>query len=247
MRPADADAAPGLRDEHPRHPQRPDAHEDVGVEGDEVTDLEVAVDHQVAAVPEDHHQRDRRQEVEERQEARSQPRRLQRAVEDRVGLRFESLDLELLGPEALHHTDAGDRLLDDAGHVAQLLLQLEHDRCDPLREAGRRDVEERQHPERQQRQRDALQHHHDDDRGHDEERRGEERQQDDDGVDLLDVGVGPRHELAGLGLVVEREVQPLEVRRTGAGAGRSRRGTRCGTRRSDGRRCRTPAPRRRAR
>ena len=29
---------------------------------------------------------------------------------------------------------------------------------------------------------------------------------------MLDVGVGARHELAGLGLVVEREVQPLEVR-----------------------------------
>ena len=33
-----------------------------------------------------------------------------------------------------------------------------------------------------------------------------------DWLDLLDVGVGARHELTGLGLVVEREVQALEVR-----------------------------------
>ena len=32
------------------------------------------------------------------------------------------------------------------------------------------------------------------------------------GLDLLDVGVRPRHELTGLGLVVEREVQALQVR-----------------------------------
>ena len=33
----------------------------------------------------------------------------------------------------------------------------------------------------------------------------------DEVLDLLQVGVGPAHQLAGLGPVVEREVQPLEV------------------------------------
>ena len=40
---------------------------------------------------------------------------------------------------------------------------------------------------------------------------GERDQHDHDHVDLVDVGVRAGHELAGLGLVVEREVQPLEV------------------------------------
>ena len=30
-------------------------------------------------------------------------------------------------------------------------------------------------------------------------------------LDLLEVGVGPAHQLTGLGAVVEREVEPLEV------------------------------------
>ena len=42
--------------------------------------------------------------------------------------------------------------------------------------------------------------------------RDRERDQQHDRVDLLDVGVRVGHELAGLRLVVEREVQPLQVR-----------------------------------
>jgi len=38
-----------------------------------------------------------------------------------------------------------------------------------------------------------------------------ERDEDDGLVDLEDVGVRPGHELARLGLVVERECMPLEV------------------------------------
>ena len=38
-----------------------------------------------------------------------------------------------------------------------------------------------------------------------------ERDQHDERLDLLEVGVGPAHQLAGLGLVVEGEVQALEV------------------------------------
>ena len=52
---------------------------------------------------------------------------------------------------------------------------------------------------------------HDDHDHRDDARRGE-RDQDHDGLDLLDVGVRPGHQLAGLRLVVEREVQPLQVR-----------------------------------
>ncbi len=38
-----------------------------------------------------------------------------------------------------------------------------------------------------------------------------ERDHHDERLDLLEVGVGPAHQLTGLGAVVEREVEPLEV------------------------------------
>ena len=135
----------------------------------------------------------------------------ERLVEHVVGLGFEALGLQALRPEALHDADARDRLLDDARQVAELLLELQRDRGDAVREAGRGDVEQGQRTEGEQGEGDALRHHHDDDGDDDEQRRREERQQDHDLVDLLDVGVGTRHQLTGLRLVVEREVQLLEV------------------------------------
>jgi hypothetical protein len=60
------------RDHHPAHAQRPDEHEDVRVEGDELADLHLAVEHEVAAVPEDHHEGDGRKEVDEGQERGTQ-------------------------------------------------------------------------------------------------------------------------------------------------------------------------------
>ena len=43
------------------------------------------------------------------------------------------------------------------------------------------------------------------------ETRDRERDEDHDRLDLVDVGVRAGHQLAGLRLVVEREVQPLQV------------------------------------
>ena len=51
-----------------------------------------------------------------------------------------------------------------------------------------------------------------DDRDHLDRARDRQRHEQDDVVDLLDVGVRVRHQLAGLRLVVEREVQALEMR-----------------------------------
>ena len=53
---------------------------------------------------------------------------------------------------------------------------------------------------------------HDDHRGHRQDARDRQRDQQHDLVDLLDVGVRVRHQLAGLRVVVEREVQALQVR-----------------------------------
>ena len=53
-----------LGDEHAGHPQRPDEHEDVGIEGGEPADREMPGEHLVAPEPDDHDQADRRQQVE---------------------------------------------------------------------------------------------------------------------------------------------------------------------------------------
>ena len=53
---------------------------------------------------------------------------------------------------------------------------------------------------------------HDDDGDHRQDAGDRQRDQQHDVVDLLDVGVRVRHQLAGLRAVVEREVQTLQVR-----------------------------------
>ena len=75
-----------------------------------------------------------------------------------------------------------------------------------------RDVEQRQRGEREEREARAARDEDDRDRDHLDRARDRERDQQHDVVDLLDVGVGVGHELAGLRPVVEREVQRLEVR-----------------------------------
>jgi hypothetical protein len=201
-----------LAEEHAGHPQRPDEHEDVGVERDDRAELDLSLQHQRAAVAENGDEPHRGQQVDERQEPGSKPGGFERAVEDPVGAVVELGRLDRLGPEALHDPDAGERLLHHARELGELLLQVEAHRLHPLGEERGRDVEERQRAQREQCQQRAREH---DDRDHRDEHqraRHREREQDDDGVHLLDVGIGPGHELPGLGLVVEREVQPLQVR-----------------------------------
>jgi hypothetical protein len=81
---------------------------------------------------------------------------------DVVGLDGEFGGLHLLGAEALHHTHAGDRLLDHRGELGLLGLHREDGRMDGLREAPGRPVDERQRRERHQRQQrigDEQDHH----------------------------------------------------------------------------------------
>ena len=189
-----------------------DQHHDVEVEGDEVADLEVAVEHLMAAVPEDGGERERGEEVERGQEAGPQASGDERAFEHRVGFGVEAVDLELLGAETLDRADAGHRLLDDGRQVAELLLLFQADGREPSREAGGHHVEQWQRAEREQREHRARQHHHDDHADEDEEARQADRTERQPLADLVEVGVGVGHELPGLRLVVVREVQQLQVR-----------------------------------
>ena len=202
-----------LGDEHARHAQRPDEHEHVRVEGDDVAELELAVEDEVAAVPEDGDEGERSagsRRAAGRSRGGAPPAasgRARRRPRGRGGR-----DCSPSAPKPFTDAHAGDALLDHAREVAELLLQAEGHGLDLLREARRRHVEERQRAQREHGEHHVLQRHHDDDGDQDERARDRERDEDHDLVDLLDVAVRARHELAGLGLVVEREVQSLEVR-----------------------------------
>src|SRR5207244_10021505 len=102
---------------------------------DDVAELELAVKHEVSAVPEDGDERECGQEIDEGQEAGAEPRRLQGTVAHLVGFVVELAFLEAFGSEALDGAHAGDALLDHGGEVAELRLQLGRDRLHALAEA----------------------------------------------------------------------------------------------------------------
>ena len=172
----------------------------------------MTVQHLMAAVPKDRDHRHRRQEIDEWHEAGAQPGGGERAVQDRVGFGLQATNLLLLGAESLHDADAGETLLDDARNVCEFLLQREVHRRDPMRKPRGRDVEERQRAQCEDGEDHVLGQHDDEHAAHREQTRDRQRDEDDDGLHLLNIGVRPRHELTGLRLVMEREVQALEVR-----------------------------------
>ncbi len=201
----------GLGDDHPQHPQGPDEQHDVDVEGHERAEAEAAVEHLVAAVAEHRDQADVGQQLHRRQVGGPHPGRRHRLAVDVVGLVPQPVGLALLGAEPLDHADARHRLLDHRGQLRRFALDGHGRHVEAAREALAHPVEEREAPQRQHRQ-DGV------DEGQDHRHRGDghhvgdgQRDQHDELLDLLQVGVGPAHELAGLVLVVEREVQPLEV------------------------------------
>jgi hypothetical protein len=119
--------------------------------------------------------------------------------------------LHVLGTEPLDHPHAGDRLLDHGRQLCRLALDAHDVGEQAAREPGGQDVEEGQGPEREDGE-DRVDGGEDDGDGQDGHRvRDGERDQHHEQLHLLQVGVGSAHELAGLGLVVEREVQALQV------------------------------------
>ena len=201
-----------LTHEHPDHAQRPDEHEDEEVRGDDVADGQLVVEHLMPAVPQDADEAEGRQQVDEGHEVRAQACLVHRAVVDTVGLRREPGPLHALDPEALDHTHARDTFLDDSREVRQLLLELHADRVHAVVEPGGGEVEQGQETEREQRESRTPQQQNHGDRDHLDGARDRQRHEQHDVVYLLNIGVRVGHQLAGLRLVVEREVQALEVR-----------------------------------
>ena len=125
---ADAPARPAWATIIPSIRKRPDQQHDVGVEGDEVAELELAVEHEVAAVAEHRDQPEVRQQLERRPVAGADPGRLERDLVEVVGLGAEPCGLDVLGAEPLDHPHARHRLLDHRGELGRLLLDADHRR-----------------------------------------------------------------------------------------------------------------------
>ncbi len=201
----------GLRDDHAEHPQRPDQQRDVDVERHQLTEAQLPVDDEVAAVGEHQHQADVGQQVEERDEAATDAGGEQRHVVEVAGRDAQLPGLHRLGAEALDDAHPRHGLLDDLGERRRLALHAHHGRVQPRGEALRQHVEQREAAHRED-----GQHHvdaeHDDGRGqHGDEVGHRERDHHHEVHDLLQVGVGPAHQLTGLRVVVVGEVQPLQV------------------------------------
>ncbi len=165
----------------------------------------------MAAVAEDQDQAQVRQQLHARQVAGSDPGRPHGCLVHVVRLRVETIGLERLRAEPLDHPHTGDALLHDAGQLGGLALDRHGLRVEARGEALAEPVQERQRPECQRRE-DGVDeeedHRH---RDHRHRVRDGERDEDDEVLDLLEIGVGPAHQLTRLRAVVEGEVEPLYV------------------------------------
>ena len=170
-------------------------------------------EHLVPAVPEDADEAERGQQVDERHEARPQPGLVHRAVVDAVGLgrragraacRSTPKPFTTRTPVTLSSTTPDTSESSFCSCIPTGYMRWLKRVAEKL-SSGSRPSANSASPGLRSTQ-------DDDDRGHLDRARDRQRDEQDDVVDLLDVGVRVRHQLAGLGLVVEREVQALEVR-----------------------------------
>jgi hypothetical protein len=165
----------------------------------------------VAADAEHQDEADGRRQVHGRQVAASHARRIERCRPHVLRPLAEPSRLHGLGAKALHDAHARDGLLDHRGQIRRPGLHRHHGRMDAAREPLGEDVDERQRQERAERQsRVQGQEDHGDARGQGDVRH-RERDHDDEHLHLLQVVAGPAHELAGLRLVVEADVEGLQV------------------------------------
>ena len=163
------------------------------------------------AVPQYEDQADVGQQLHGRQVAGPNLSGLDRRVVHIVGLAMEASGLHRFGAEALDDPHAAHGLLDHRCQLGRLALDRHGRGVQAGRETLAEVVEQRQRSQGEQRE-NRIDHHEDHgDCAHRDEVRDGEWDEDDEGLDLLQVGVGPAHEIARLHLVVEREVEALCV------------------------------------
>ena len=107
----------GHHQEEAEHPERGLEHDDVGVEGDQGPDLDLAVDGQPPAVGQHGGQADPGQVLHERGVGGPGVGLAHVGPAQALGGPGQPGDLALLGGEGLHDADAVDVLVDDGGHV----------------------------------------------------------------------------------------------------------------------------------
>ena len=170
------------------------------------------VDRLAAADEQQRREAELRQEADERGVERAQPGGDHRLVEHARDRLAEAPQLALLLRERLHHADAADVLLGLGGELGDPLLDLLRRRPVALAVAVRDPDHERGGGERDQREARIEGEHHDR-RDHDRDRRLDQEDQPvaQEEADRLEVDGRARHQLAGLLLVEEGELERLEV------------------------------------
>ena len=108
----------------PEHAHRPDQHDQVGVEGGEVTEGERAVDHLAPADEQHDSEPEVGQEGDHRVVERAQPGREHVLVEDAPDPLAEALEHVFLAGERLDDPHPGDRFLRFDGQLGDPLLDL---------------------------------------------------------------------------------------------------------------------------
>ena len=197
---------------HAEHPHRPGEDHQVGVEGGEVAEAEVAVDHHPPA--DQQHQGDPElgQEADQRREEGLQPGRVDALVEDPADRALEAVQLVFLAGERLDDADPGDVLLGFRGQLGDPLLDLlQGGAGDAVVARGGVD-DQRRRDQGDQRQQRVDRDHDDRDQGDRQQVLGDEDQPvAEEEADRLQVDRRPRHQLAGLLAVEEAELEPLQV------------------------------------
>ncbi len=192
----------GRRDELP----------DVGGEGEEGAEADLAAQGQPAAEGEDRHLAERRDRLQQRLVARGQPDRPHLRAVEVLGGRGDPFELAPLLAERLHHADAVDRLVDDLDHLAFALLGVPGGGEDPRPHPVGDGEQEGRDDQADQRQRRREPQHHAERQHQQEEVAAHHRDEHQEALDQGGVGAGAGDELPGRHPVEGGEVHVLEVR-----------------------------------
>ena len=129
---------------------------EVAVEGDQLAEREVALDHLAAAVPEQQQHRHVGQEGDQRDVDGAQAGGRHAGLEHRRAALAELLQLVVLTREDAHDARAGHVLLGRRGHVGDLLLHVLEHRLQLAAEAHRHDQQEGEEGQGDERQLQSM-------------------------------------------------------------------------------------------
>ncbi len=197
---------------HAERAQRADEHVQQQVEGRELAERQVGVDDGVAAEQQDGGDAELWQEADRRVVGGFKARRHHRLLERTPDAAAEALQLARLAREGLDDAHAGDVLLGVGGQFGDALLGLLDRRARAAAVAVGDHHHERRRGERDQAQ-PRVDHDHHDAREHDREHELQDEHEAvaEEEAHGRQVDGGPAHQLAGLLVVEEAELQALQL------------------------------------